>query len=366
MWRRLILCTACATASILAADPGSAAAPAAERLEHWEHFRRYQQFESVAAFADGEDEATAKRLSKECGSIDRRCLMYLRNHPEHARKALPDRGQYWEAFNGVLRSEPVPPELYPLDHAMPGLSRVVEASIAWARHRVLDGKIDLWTLRGYLAAHRRRLAVSNLLIDKMIFAATVGITLPLLNLSMAERGTDASGAAELDDLLEPLSPDERSLRRVLAGELAFSRRSLRKLAKDDPPMLHGSLVQLEGELAEAYELIGSRSAADWEDFWRNGLGIGSGDYSVLLQVALPAMDSYAVNLRYLDAQLYVLRALRDVYEGRVSPGPPARPAPFAWRWHWDFDAMRLCLEPAHVDPAFEHVSEVCADYHVRD
>ena len=110
--------------------------------------------------------------------------------------------------------------------------------------------------------------------------------------------------------------------------------------------------------------VSVRSDASWADFWEHGLDvlaevpINSFDWSE----GLASYSDYVSNIRYLDANLYLLRALRGIYEGRTSPGIPAQPPPARWQWQWQVANQALCLAPGDIHVSFRNVPTICFDY----
>jgi hypothetical protein len=215
---------------------------------------------------------------------------------------------------------------------------------------------DARRLQEQISAHRRRLALSNILIEKMIFLATTSILLPAVNVHMAHHATTRPSANErvLDDILEPLGTDELSLRRAMDGELRLAKRRVA------PDSYQAGMLK---EVGRFYDYVSDRSEASWEDFWSNGLDVYADVPGLLLDEEwLPDLASYSVNIRHADATLYILRALREVYEGRASPGPPSQPPPAGWFWDWDDETQSLCLEPGSIHPTLDPQGTICLEY----
>lgn len=161
----------------------------------------------------------------------------------------------------------------------------------------------------------------------------------------------------LDEVLQPMTITEHSMRRVLHGEvqLRVAERTKYGVSIDES--------QLE-DVHRIYDYVADRSDASWADFWEHGL-------DVLAEVPISSFNwserianysDFMSNIRHLDAKLYVLRALREIYEGRTSPGIPAQPPPPRWYWQWQAANQALCLAPGDIHYSFGEVLTICVDY----
>lgn len=257
---------------------------------------------------------------------------------------VPDNPEFWSAYDAVMDAAPLPVELIEADK-LPAYQNFIEGVNGWVRRELVTRQIsDIHRLHTQILAHRRRLAMSNILIDNMIFTASVGILLPATNVHMAKSNFQRSNAERhlLDEMLHGLKPDEISLRQVMDGELRYAETRLDSMPQIDSPVHPKDLERL-------YEFVADRSEANWANFWQNGLDVLAnvelpGDFYMYL----PSWAHYAINLRYLDASLIVLRELRTMYEGQTSPGPPATEAPYGWSWRWKQDSQTLCLQRGYV------------------
>jgi hypothetical protein len=302
------------------------------------------QFDTVKPFLNEPSESAKRAIHEHCMILDRRCLEFADSLGELVLATVPDNPDFWVAYDSALAAAPLPFELIEADE-MPAYRGFIEGANGWVRRELATRQMaDAERLHAALMAHRRRLGLSSILIDKMIFTASTGVLLPAINVHMARRDVQVIDltASLLDGMLSPLTPDETSLRQIMRGELYYAAARLAELPEADPP------IRLE-DLQRVYGFVADRSEADWEDFWRNGLDIVS---SVELpshsETYLAAWANYAANLRYLDASLAILRALREVYEGRISPGPPAGRAPYGWSWRWEIESQTMCLDRGYV------------------
>jgi len=191
----------------------------------------------------------------------------------------------------------------------------------------------------------------------MIFVATTGILVSAINLHMAhrEQPPTLNDQKLLDGVLQPLTVEETSLRRTLEGEMRHVVAALKRDAVDHPEIIHEELGQLHAYFAE-------RSEADTSDFWRNGVDVMT---KVRItsdpEAASPRWGYYATTVRYTDVSLSVLRALREIYEGRSSPEMPGQPPPDGWAWNWKTPTQEPCLYPVDIHPSVAQTStfELC-------
>ena len=320
----------------------------------------HQLFDATAPYLDGPNKAAAKAVGEQCLTLDRECIGFSSEQADVVLAAVPDNPEFWAAYATLLTADPLPVEHLDPEN-LPAYQGFIEGTKGWLRRElVTNGMADAARLHEQVKAHRRRLAISNVLIEKMIFLATTGIVLPAINVHMAHRElpTTAADRRLLDDMLKPLVRDELSLRKAVDGELRYAAARLEELPEGDPP------VQLD-ELERMYGFIADRSEAGWEDFWRDGLDVlANVEMPPDFYLYVPSWADYAANVRYLEASLYVLRALREMYEGRISPGPPATQAPYGWSWRWEEESQTLCLDPGyvHASVSMEGPASICHQY----
>ena len=328
----------------------------AESQEWTDVLAAYEQLEATEPYLKKAREAVDRTVAMRCSSLDRQCVSFSRERPDMVLAAVPDNPEFWSAYDSVLAARPVPVEHIDLDD-LPAYSEFIEGTKVWLRRELVTSQIaDVERLEEHLSAHRRRLAMSNTLIDKMIFLATTRILLPGINVHMAHREATGLGADQrmLDDLLEPLAPEELSIRRAMDGELRLAAKRIQQDSNE---------VGTLNEIDRFYTYVSDRSEADWEDFWLNGLNLHENVPGLLLDEEwLPDLANYAANIRNVDATLLVLQALRGIYEGRVSPGIPAQPPPAGWYWDWQEETQSLCLEPGSIHATLDHPDTICLEY----
>lgn len=345
-----------ATAPV-AANAGAGTASATDAADAYQLGRqRLERFAALNPHLDGKDAEAERALSRECPALEARCLRYLQRHAAAARRAVADNPAYWEAYRALLETSPASRHVEDLENYR--FQELISATRDWPMHVLLSqGRLQAPEVHFQLAAHRRMLAESGFLIDKMIFTATVSIAMAPVNVLMAQLGAEATAEQTrlLNEMLKPLSVDELSLRAAMQGEhrhmLAIRERSTEYPELDDTTLT---------DVARTHLYIADQSELDWDTYWREGLDVLSDVPDLPHFEYVPQWADYITNTRMLDAQLYVLRALREMYAGRVTPGVPASPPPAFWRWRWKGD--ELCLEPGYVHPSLGEPRAMCVAY----
>lgn len=189
--------------------------------------------------ADCEQQSDAAAAPRRFDSVE----PYL-NEP-----VVPDNPEFWVAYDSLLAADPLPAER--LEDNLPASQGFIKGT-----------QTDAQRLRAQVMAHRRRLGVSNVVIDKLIFTATTGILLPAINVYMA-RGEGQWISPEkrlLDEMLLLLTKDELSLRRAMDGELCL-----------DAVDVHASVL-VEWPASFCHQYLIETSAGRGRTFPRNRLG----------------------------------------------------------------------------------------------
>ncbi len=315
----------------------------------------------------GQDPGT-KDLDRKCNPLNRLCLHYLADNPAAAKAALPDNPDYWLSYLALLEVTPVARLVEEIKGQKEIGSRqdLIQATRLWMLKEVsTKDTLDIHGLHFQVQAHRRLLAESNFLLDKMIYLATVGISLPSINVLMAQRATKPLDSAEtklLEEILQPLSKKELSIRRALRGEFQYF------LAGSDTYPNEYALIE-EVALADfpkIYTYVAERSERSWSDYWSEGLDTWVDVPLNIPQYWSSSWSDYTTSIRFIDLQLYLLRALREIYDGRTNPGIPGHPPPARWYWQWHDDSEELCLEPGDIHPSLvDQVLTICAQYLVE-
>ncbi|MEQ8483080.1 MAG: hypothetical protein RIB46_01835 [Pseudomonadales bacterium] len=278
----------------------------------------HRQFAAAEAGLGKPSDLARRDANLHCAAIDRNCLNFVRQHPDVLLSTVPDDAGFWLAHRSALAADPMPIEHLQADD-LSVYGAFIAAATGWLRRELATtGLTDLDALHVQVLAHRRRLARSNLILDKITFASTTGVLLFGVNAHMALRQGPGTDAAELrlDEMLAPLTGDELSVRSARDGERVYA------------------AGNLEG--------AGDSEAAAVDPPWR----------------------AHAEALQRLDAMLTVLRALRETYDGRRKPGPPPAAPPEGWQWRWIQSSGSLCLEPASVEAGsgFGDATAVCVEY----
>lgn len=309
-------------------------------------------FASTPRFLRPEDPEARRELAIACMALGRNCLSYLRDHAAQAWRALPDNPAHWQAYDELLAS--------PLARLDPQRSSnhvsVVNATREWGMVQVLrEGALDVERLHGLVASHRRLLTDAATLGEKMVSVAATGNAISLVNWHLAATtGPPASAAATrlVDSMVAPTTPRERSMRAALAAEIGIVEAN----AADETG--HEALIE---DVRRLYAYVADRSEARdfWSSRWEPDTELSrrsSEDWYADLKLGL------LVNVHLLDPLLAILRALRRVYAGEISPGVPPEAPPSGWAWQWEREARALCLEPIAVDPSLGAVPTVCLDH----
>jgi hypothetical protein len=324
-----------------------------------EDMAAYVRFAAAEPYLVEPEESGRAAVMAHCATLDRKCLGFARDHEELLLAAVPDNPEFWLAYDGVLEAGPLPVERLDLEgvHAYQGMIEATRAWLLreWLSNRLADGR----RLHARLLLHLRRLGESNVLIDKMIFTATTGIILPAINVHMAHKGARWAETEPwlVDEMLHPLTPEALSLRHVLDGEARFASRA-RAGAPEDAAR---SFVD---DLQRVRDFVAERSEVGQDEFWREGMAISEVAGGDSADVPGPSWAVYATSVRSLDGALHVLRALREIYEGRAGLHTPTVAAPFGWRWHWAEETQTLCLEAVgvHESVATRPPTRICLDY----
>ena len=319
---------------------------------------RLLQFTEIAPYSEKPE--VDNTFQSACMNLNPDCLKFLQTHKDQALKLLPDNPVYWSAYLALLSETPV--ARVPADvENNPNLSLIIEATRNWGMHDLLVNELlDVAAVHFVVSAHRRLLAESNFLIDKMLYLATTGITAQTINVLMAQyagayQELSPTSSKLLDEMLTPLTQAEYSLRRSFHGEARY----WAVLHEDDQDTIDETMRR---DLERMRDYVVNRSEADWQDLWGNGVDVVANVpvYSIEMGMAAYAYGDYIRNIGLVDVQLTVLRALREVYEGKVSPGTPALPPPPLFQWLWSTDS--LCLVPDNTHPSLGEVPDLCVDY----
>ena len=322
---------------------------------------RLLEFAETPQFLD-ERQPVMTDFIRECNHLNRRCVDYLRSNRAAARAALPDNPEYFSRYAGVLAETPLMRTAAEVEtDAMGAIGKLMEAARYWPMHALAADGLDMQTLHFHVLAHRRLLAQSNFLIDKMIFIATTGLSVLAINAAMARvdvAALDPEQKTLLDEMLESLTTEELSLRRPLRGEYQYA-----LLRATDTSELNDAVVD---ELLTVYTYMAERSEQSWPDYWQHGVDVWA---DVPLQASVNTVPpelwvswvEYTNNIRYVDLQIHMLRALREVYAGRASPGIPGLAPPPRWHWQWRSESRELCLEPGDIHPSVSRAQTICME-----
>jgi hypothetical protein len=305
----------------------------------------YQEFATVPPFRNRSGDARSTELIRRCQRLNRECLEFIQSNRTNLRRASPDNPEYWRQYGWLIENGALPVALND-SLTIPDYRQLMDATYAWLYREIIrNGAADAARLHSHLSAHRRRAALAHNLLDRMVFVATTGILLPAINVHMAHRQSPAApdGQRALDGLLQPLTTAERSLRRTLEGE---RRHVAAVMQQHSEP----NAVALLDEYGRVHAFVAMRSEVDEAAFWQGGVDV-EGNVSTPSDpdnLGAGFWHYYAANVRYTDISLTVLRALREIYEGRSSPGVPGAQPPAGWAWNWKTPSQELCLHPVDI------------------
>ena len=321
---------------------------------------RLERFREINPFLHEEVGPTLS-FKRACVPLNRNCIRFLRDEKADARQAVPDNPEYWQSYHDLLEVTPLA-RLASEANEITDTQKIISATRYWPMHQLLVGEVlDAKDVHFVVSAHRRLLAESNFMIDKMIQIATAGISLQAINILMAQHAHSLQPLAPaeakmLDEALQPMTIAEYSMRRVLHGESLY----VAYLIKDGANITESQVEDYH----QIYSYVANRSEASWADLWSRGLDLRADVpvSSLDIEFMAPGYSSYVSYIRHLDASLYVLRALREIYEGRISPGIPAQPSPPRWYWEWQVANQALCLAPGDIHFSFGNAPTICVDY----
>ncbi|MCZ6643105.1 MAG: hypothetical protein O7F71_16130, partial [Gammaproteobacteria bacterium] len=299
-------------------------------------------------------------LNRECIQLNRRCLHYLTDNSAAAQAALPDNPDYWHSYRALLEVTPLARLVEEIEISVQ--QDLIQATRLWAFREIsTKATLDIRDVHFQLKAHRRLLAESNFLTDKMIYLATVSISLPSINVLMAQRATKPFNVAQtqlLEELLQPLSIAEHSLRRALRGEFQYFLAKADTYPDEDPLLVEVALA----DFPKIYTYVAERSERSWSEYWSEGLDVWA-DVPLNISEVWYSWNTYTTNIRYIDVHLSLLRALREIYEGRTNPGIPGLSPPARWHWQWHDDTEELCLEAGDIHPSLaDEALIMCVEY----
>ena len=188
---------------------------------------RLERFNEIKPFLREEEEGdVALSFPATCGQLKRSCIRFLRGEKAAARRIVPDNPEYWQSYLDLLEVTPLS-RLASEANEIASRQEIISATRYWPMHQLLVGEVlDAKDVHFLTSAHRRLLAESNFMIDKMIHIATAGISLQAINILMAQHAHSYKSLAPaeakmLDEVLQPMTIAEYSMRRVLHGESLY-------------------------------------------------------------------------------------------------------------------------------------------------
>ena len=317
-----------------------------------------------------------------CISLTMQCAEYIRKNRALVLQQMPDNPLFWQNYWASLEAsvmiypgaddqKPSPPEIS-------RLSNLLEATAWWPMHELVKhGRIDVDKYVQWVRHIRRHSNDSNLLINKMVSLAMVFVADNALNYVMWEslQTVASAGFLQLQDLLMPMTVQERSMRRTMQGEFAYSLGVIR-----DEGMVAGdefedgiSVAAYTADMKLLLSALADISERNWGAFWSEGVDVVGQSlvqqplFSTLEDEVsvVGAYDNYILSVGEQWVYRHLLLALSDVYAGRVSAVSVARPDPPHWQWQWRSDPDEICLNPVSVHPSWKLAQEFCLPYYAE-
>ena len=353
-------------------------APTPEDLAEWEaSYQKLVIFSETPEFIGREltqqDKNVRRYLVDDCAieSIHA-CQSYIKANRQKILQALPDNPLYWERFWDVVKQENIVSIQAGVENRFVEHSILQPPNYWFYRQLASTGRIEREKsiqLRNAIRNWRRGHQTQAM---RMVTAAIEGMGVRHVSfvLAQASRDRDERPLQELGELLQPPLPIDMSHGATFWLEREFTRQRIQHeiskgshdkeeiealLAITTDPIQANFLKSWLTDPVEAtdrdWDLLAERfipqSTMSWEDQWKSGLkSIEHNEpeqHSIDASVANVYL-SYIQAERSMNFSYFLYPALVDIYSGRASPGPPARPAPSLWRWDWrDSEKTELCL-----------------------
>lgn len=294
-------------------------------------------------------------------------------------RAFPDNPAYWERFWQVIENGTFGPAPYTKGAYSYPEQALLEGVKNWFSHNLIaDGRIDVDKLRRIRIFFRNALQEPHNLVQRMIYIAIQGIALDQTSwaLAQASRDRDSEQLRALEKTLAPFNTAQRSWGGMLWAERAYGQAfiannpndiaRLREEAQNllptlgeseqsaqyrvyvkDPAQSHLTYLDLVAELWIPL------SSMPWNQLWTEGFAAFDDDVSKIerhpwASYSTTAWRAYLQTEHSAHLATQLLPALADIYAGRVSPGPPSRPAPKNWHWDWvETGHSQVCLTSDH-------------------
>ena len=326
-------------------------------------------FNSTAEFLDKPSGGSPIRdqLANHCsGTPVLTCLEHIEQNRAQILEALPNNPEYWRAFHQLVDGEALELDLPAgYNDAKKSRATLLSAARDWVYIAIAEDTIQSATPRfvRYYKNLRRQMSESSTLLDRMAFAALVGIAHSQFELLMTLHVADDDPVSIrlLADALTPYSQQERSFRQAVQGERRLTQVRIADSEEIDLVTPAGTLEEkkkwllnlLEIEFDRITDYILEVTERSWSDYWEqdfNQQGKETWKTQNFLTNTRAWYESHVKIARSSEVLIPLLLALSDAHLGLTSPGVPARQAPPFWNWSWVSETQDICLVPTHVAP----------------
>lgn len=360
-------------------------APSEAELQRWQaNAARRLLLLDIPEFTDRsatqEDRAVRNALFEQCfaGSFNQ-CARHLQANRKALLQALPSNPDYWSAFWKFVSQ----PNMLDLEtdfrRTHEGREQFFKASRWWLIRDLIDN--GLLQIDRIVALERAiRILGSGF---RQVMDRTYALamrqdisTWASLAAAQASRSADPSALEALARTFQPVAGESLSWGATFWAENEQSVRLNKQLETTPDPAdiidFRNLVTHFDSELsaeeierltedpalyitmgnsrvAEHYERYSSQS---WEAYWSNGVtpfSDADAGIFILAAVAAPAYAGYIESERQAQFATQLYPALLDIYQGKTSPGVPARAAPKHWRWEWRKGSPdQLCLSSDEI------------------
>ena len=294
------------------------------------------------------------RIAAACGQFTDECIAELGQDEEIATRYLPRDQEYYQHYFDMLD---YPISVYdPQDLISHQRQNLISATrFSFVNDVLIHGAVRPETAIRNLQSHRRWLAESHFLIDKLIFVATFGISLAATRVAME---VDHPWAEELIkdpefvSAIQPLQEREYSFSNVFAGEFRYMADYLEGDQYSIPWYIKGKRNVLLNRQRVALQAVVDQSVLPHELFWESQMQEPAPSWQGRLlswfnATPLSIYQPYLDSVRTLDLQLAVLRALRRIHLGADPNRHGEDPIP-GFSWNWNEEKRQLCLRPEGI------------------
>ncbi len=295
-----------------------------------------------------------KRAMAACSGFTVQCIAELRRDETTALRYMPRESEYYDHYFELLEHSIVAYKPEDLDY--PKANLVSTTRFSFLNDMLIHGAVRPDTVIRNLEGHRRGIAESHFLIDRIIFLATFSISIEAARVAMS---VDHPWAIDLrnDDrflaAIRPLGISEYSFSRVFDGELDYMMAYLDGKEYPVPWHIRSKRNALLNQQQVDYQALVNQSELETQRFWSSEIPeqVTSWQNYILFEMEQQKPQIYQGYLdttRNLDNQLAVLRALRRVYLG-ADPTMHGEGEIPGFHWAWGEKRQELCLKPSGIE-----------------